>query len=180
MDPVVPMERWPRRHGRGDSHVVQGRLIVAGLVVLLLVLLTVGVDMYTDWLWFASLGLTGVYGTILGQQVILFFAAALLFLALYLPSAYLARRLAHTFEQLSPPDEDVLWAYIARVGARMGTQSAYFTERTRLGSSVTSASAFTPLSKPAPARIAQTSAPCTWCTQQRSRSPHPIASRSRR
>ena len=32
----------------------------------------------------------------------------LAFLALYLPSAFLARRLAHSFEQLSPPDEDVL------------------------------------------------------------------------
>src|SRR4051812_24950323 len=81
--------------------------------------------MYTDWLWFGSLGLTSVYSTILSDQVILFFASAILFLALYLPSAFLARRLAHGFEQLSPPDEDVLWAYIARVGARMGHQSAY-------------------------------------------------------
>src|SRR5262245_32110711 len=113
------MERWPRRRGRGDSFVVQGRLIFAVVVVALLVLLTVGVDVYTDWLWFASLGLTSVYGTVLADQVLLFFAAALVFLALYLPSAFLARRLAHGFEQLSPPDEDVLWAYIARVGARM-------------------------------------------------------------
>ncbi|MFN8637654.1 MAG: UPF0182 family protein [Chloroflexota bacterium] len=119
------MERWPRRRGRGDSYVAQGRLAFVALVVVLLVLLTVGVDIYTDWLWFASLGLTSVYGTVLSQQVILFFAAAALFLALYLPSALLARRLARGFEHLSPPDEDVLWAYIARVGARMGDQSAY-------------------------------------------------------
>jgi uncharacterized membrane protein (UPF0182 family) len=125
VDPVVPIERWPRRRGRGDSSVFPGRLVFASLIVLVLVVLTVGVDMYTDWLWFGSLGLTTVYSTILGDQVVLFFAAALLFLALYLPSAYLARRLAHGFEQLSPPDEDVLWAYIARVGARMGPHSAY-------------------------------------------------------
>lgn len=125
MDPVVPIERWPRRRGRGESVVFPGRILFAGLVVLVLVLLTVGVDVYTDWLWFGSLGLTSVYATILGDQVLLFFAAALLFLALYLPSAFLARRLAHGFEQLSPPDEDVLWAYIARVGARMGPHSAY-------------------------------------------------------
>src|SRR5215217_5459228 len=119
------MERWPSRRGRSSSFNAQGRLLFGVVVVAVLVLLTVGVDMYTDWLWFGSVGLASVYGTILGHQVILFFAAALLFLALYLPSAYLARRLAHTFEHLSPPDEDVLWAYIARVGARMGAQSAY-------------------------------------------------------
>jgi uncharacterized membrane protein (UPF0182 family) len=125
VDPVVPMERWPRRRGRSDSYVAQGRLVFAAAIVAVLVLLTVGVDMYTDWLWFGSVGLASVYVTVLNHQVVLFFAAALLFLALYLPSAFLARRLAHGFEHLSPPDEDVLWAYIARVGARMGTRSAY-------------------------------------------------------
>ena len=55
----------------------------------------------------------------------LFFLAAGLFLLLYLPSTFLARRLAHRFEHLAPPDEDVLWAYIARVGARVGEQSSY-------------------------------------------------------
>lgn len=125
MEPVIPMERWPRRRGRSDSFLAQGRLLFGLLVVAVLVLLTVGVDMYTDWLWFGSLGLASVYGTVLSHQVVLFFAAALLFLALYLPSALLARRLARGFEQLSPPDEDVLWAYIARVGARIGEHSAY-------------------------------------------------------
>jgi uncharacterized membrane protein (UPF0182 family) len=119
------MERWPRRHGRSQSFASQGRLIFAAIVVAILVLLTVGVDMYTDWLWFGSLGLASVYATFLSYQVLLFFAAALLFLVLYLPSALLARRLAHGFEHLSPPDEDVLWAYIARVGARIGDHSAY-------------------------------------------------------
>jgi len=124
VDPVVPIERWPRRRG-GGSHVVLGRLAVVGLLVLLVVLATVGVDLYTDWLWFSSLGLTSVYATILTTQLGLFFAAAAIFLIVYLPSAFLARRLAHRFEYLAPPDEDVLWAYIARVGSRVGEQSAY-------------------------------------------------------
>src|SRR4051812_22098786 len=119
------MERWPRRRGRSHSFVAHGRLVFAAVIVAVLVALTVGVDMYTDWLWFGSIGLSAVYGTVLSHQVILFFVAAASFLALYLPSAFLARRLAHSFEHLSPPDEDVLWAYIARVGARMGTHSAY-------------------------------------------------------
>jgi uncharacterized membrane protein (UPF0182 family) len=96
-----------------------------GLLALVLVLGTVGVELYTDWLWFSSLGLSSIYATVVTTQVTLFLLAAGLFLALYLPSAFLARRLAHRFEHLAPPDEDVLWAYIARVGARVGEQSAY-------------------------------------------------------
>jgi uncharacterized membrane protein (UPF0182 family) len=90
------MERWPRRRGRTDSFLAQGRILFGLLVVAVLVLLTVGVDMYTDWLWFGSVGLASVYVTVLSHQVVLFFAAALLFLALYLPSALLARRLARS------------------------------------------------------------------------------------
>ena len=94
MDPVVPIERWPQRPGRGESLFAQGRVLLGLVAVAVLVLLTVGVDMYTDWLWFGSVGLTSVYATVLRHQVLLFFAAAALFLALYLPSAFLARRLA--------------------------------------------------------------------------------------
>lgn len=125
MDPVVPMERWPRRRGRGESYVGTGRLVGAGLFVVALLLATVGVDLYTDWLWFSSLGMAAVYTTVLANQVFLFCAAAVLFLAMYLPSAFLARSLAHRFEHVVAPDEDVLWAYIARVGARIGDSSPH-------------------------------------------------------
>ncbi|MCC7370551.1 MAG: UPF0182 family protein [Chloroflexi bacterium] len=126
MDPVVPTERWPRRQGRGNSPIGNGRIAVVGFVVVLLVLATVGVDLYTDWLWFGSVGYAPVYQTVLTNQVGLFVAAAGFFLLLYLPSAFLARRLARGFEHLSPPDEDVLWAYIARVGSRFsGEMSVY-------------------------------------------------------
>ena len=124
MEPVVPMERWPRRRGRSGRYVAVSRLIGAGILALLAVLATVGVDLYTDWLWFESVGLVGVYGTTLGAQVALFCAGAALFLAGYLPSAYLARRLAHRFEHAIPPDDDGIWAYIARVGSRVGEQHA--------------------------------------------------------
>ena len=126
MDPVVPMERWPRRRGRGASPIALSRVVVVATLVAVVVLGTVGVDLYTDWLWFDSLDLTSVFATVLGAQVSLFLLAALLFLAGYLASAFTARRLAHQLDQqAAAPDEDVLWAYIARVGARVGEQHGY-------------------------------------------------------
>jgi uncharacterized protein len=125
LEPVVPMERWPRRRSQTGRYVAASRLIGAAILALLGVLATVGVDLYTDWLWFDSVGLQSVYATTLGAQVALFFSGAALFLAGYLPSVWLARRLAHRFEHLSPTDEDGIWAYIARVGARVGEQNAY-------------------------------------------------------
>ncbi|MCC6174807.1 MAG: UPF0182 family protein [Chloroflexi bacterium] len=101
------------------------RLVAGALIAFLIVILTVGVDVYTEWLWFGSLGLLSVYQTVLSVQVLLFLAASATFMVAYLPSAFLARRLAHQFEHDTAPDEDVLWAYIARVGARIGEQAAY-------------------------------------------------------
>ena len=125
MDPVVPMERWPGKRGRPGRAVAASRLVGAALLVCLAVLGTAGVDLYTDLLWFESLGYRGVYGTILGTQVALFLGAAALFMVGYFPSVLVARRLAHRFEYLAPTDEDGLWAYIARVGARVGHQGGY-------------------------------------------------------
>ena len=126
MDPVVPLERWPRRRGRSDAPVALRRVLFVGLLAAAIVLGTVGVDLYTDWLWFDTLRLTGVFSTVLLAQVSLFAAAALLFTAGYLASAFAARRLAHRLEEhAAAPDEDVLWAYIARVGARVGQPSGY-------------------------------------------------------
>ncbi len=125
MDPVVPMERWPRRRGRTNRYVAVSRLVGAAVLVVLGTVATVGVDLYTDWLWFESLRLETVYVTALGAQAGLFLAALLVFLVGYFPSAFLARRLAYRFEPLAPPEEDGIWAYIARVGARVGEQNAY-------------------------------------------------------
>jgi uncharacterized protein len=126
LEPVVPMERWPRRRGRGGNPVGVGRLIALGTILALALLATSGVDLYTDWLWFESLRMAPVFGTVLTTQALLFVAASALFLAAYLASAFAARRLAHQLDQhVTAPDEDVLWAYIARVGARVGVQSGY-------------------------------------------------------
>ncbi|MBA2449679.1 MAG: UPF0182 family protein [Chloroflexi bacterium] len=125
MEPVIPMERWPSRRGQRGRYVAVSRLIGAVVLGLLAVLGTVGVDLYTDWLWFESVGLQHVYTTTVGAQVALFCAGAALFLAGYLPSVLLARRLAYRFEHLAPSDEVGIWAYIARVGARVGEQNVY-------------------------------------------------------
>ena len=126
MDPVVPMERWPRRRGRGRNPVALSRVLAAAAIVAVIVLGTVGVDLYTDWLWFDSLRLTSVFTSMLSAQASLFLLAALVFMAGYLASAFTARRLAHRLDHhAAAPDEDVLWAYIARVGARVGEQHGY-------------------------------------------------------
>ena len=125
MEPVVPLERWPRRRGRTGRYVAVSRLAVLAVLASLVVLVTVGVDIFTDWLWFESVQLESVYTTVLGAQVALFCAGAAAFLALYLPSVFLARRLAYRFQHLAPADDDGIWAYIARVGAGVGEQGAY-------------------------------------------------------
>jgi uncharacterized membrane protein (UPF0182 family) len=119
------MERWPRRRGRANRYVAVSRLVGAALLVGLIILATVGVDLYTDWLWFDSVRFSTVYLTTLGSQVALFFGGAVIFWAGYFPSAFLARRLAYRFEPSAPPEEDGIWAYIARVGSRVGEQNAY-------------------------------------------------------
>ena len=120
MDPVVPMERWPRRRGGrvvrrpGPPHLRRPRRPPAGP---------------------AHRRRRHVHRLALVRQSRpdrrlrhrpqppghpLLRGGAASSWRCTCPSAFLARRLAHSFEHLSPPDEDVLWAYIARVGARIG------------------------------------------------------------
>lgn len=73
-------------------------LIAIGVLIALFILAAIGKGIYTDWLWFSSLGYSSVYTTILGTRIWLFFVGAFLFLALLLANLFLARR-------LSPPSE---------------------------------------------------------------------------
>ncbi len=67
--------RWPR----GKAVRRRWPWIVAAVVVLAAVLLlTVGVGLYTDWLWFSELGYTDVFTTRLLTQVLLFLGVAVL------------------------------------------------------------------------------------------------------
>src|SRR3712207_8329097 len=57
-----------RRRGQTGRYVAASRLIGAAILALLGVIATVGVDLYTDWLWFESVRLQSVYTTTLGAQ----------------------------------------------------------------------------------------------------------------
>ncbi len=69
-------------------------LIAIGALIALFILATISKGIYTDWLWFESLGFSSIYATILTTRVWLFFAGALVFLALLLINLFLARRLS--------------------------------------------------------------------------------------
>ncbi|MCL5025735.1 MAG: UPF0182 family protein [Chloroflexi bacterium] len=68
--------------------------IVIGLATVLFILATVGVGLYTDWLWFDSLTFGSVFVTAIVAKVGLFLAGGLLFLALFGGNLALAWRLA--------------------------------------------------------------------------------------
>lgn len=69
-------------------------LIVIGALIALFIFASIGKGIYTEWLWFDSLGFSSVYMTILTTKVWLFFVGAFVFLALLLINLFLARRLS--------------------------------------------------------------------------------------
>ena len=77
-------------------------ILAAALVLFILVSILKGV--YTEWLWFSSLGYSSVYVTILKTKVLVFFAAAGFFCILFLGNLVLATRLA-------PKSEAYFWPW---------------------------------------------------------------------
>ncbi len=69
-------------------------LIAIGAFIALFIVAVIGKGIYTEWLWFDSLGFSSVYTTILTTKVWLFFVGAFLFLALLLANLFLVRRLS--------------------------------------------------------------------------------------
>ena len=74
-----PITRWP---------------IIIGALVFLFIIASIGKGIYTEWLWFDSLGFSSVYATILTTRLWLFAAGAAVFLILLLANLFLARRLS--------------------------------------------------------------------------------------
>jgi len=74
-----PARRWPT---------------IIGTLVFLFIIATIGKGIYTEWLWFGSLGFSNIYTTILTTRLWLFATGAFIFLALLLSNLFLARRLS--------------------------------------------------------------------------------------
>ncbi len=68
-------------------------LILAGILALF-ILINISKGIYTEWLWFSSLGYGSIYTIILKTKVLLFFSAAIIFCILFLGNLVLAARLA--------------------------------------------------------------------------------------
>ena len=77
-------------------------------LIILFVLLNLAKGVYTELLWFDSVGYKSVYSKILVTRVWLFFAGAILFSALFLANIVLALRLARRHEPAPLPPETVL------------------------------------------------------------------------
>jgi len=88
-----PTPPKPPRSKRKHSP-AQRWLIIIGTLVFLFIIASIGKGIYTEWLWFDSLGFSSVYTTILATRLWLFAAGAFVFLMLLLANLFLARRLS--------------------------------------------------------------------------------------
>jgi len=112
--------QWQRwfPESRGDEPVPPARrgwtsarvfLILAGALTLF-ILINISKGVYTEWLWFSSLGYGSVYATILKTKVLIFFLAAIIFCILFLGNLVLATRLTPKTEAHFWP-----WAIVRRL-----------------------------------------------------------------
>ena len=80
-------------------------VIAVGLIVLIFIVLAAGTTFFTDWLWFKSLGFTGVFWTsFLTNWVVRLTAFAVTFAFLFVNFALALR----AFKRLRPPEEGLL------------------------------------------------------------------------
>lgn len=68
-------------------------LIIPAALIVLFIIFNLLKGIWTEWLWFSSLELSSVYGTILATKIIIFFVAAFVFFVLLIGNIVLARRL---------------------------------------------------------------------------------------
>lgn len=108
--------------------------VVAFAIILLFVFLSFVRSIYTDWLWFDSLGLRSVFVKVLAARIVLFFLGAGVFGLLLSASIYVAHRLSLGPETIPIPLEVmaflrrlVFWGTVAGVvilSIIMGTVTA--------------------------------------------------------
>ena len=90
--PPPPLRRRRPRQPGGRS--IRLTWAIAGIVVALLLVLSIGVGFWTDVLWYRSVGFEAVLWTRVGATGGLFFGATIVALVVLLGNLYLARRLA--------------------------------------------------------------------------------------
>ncbi len=96
--------------------VIKWSLIGIGIIILF-VMLNIAKNVYTEWLWYDSLGYGAVYTKGLLTRVWLYFAGAGLFSAVFLGNIVLAQRLARRDEPaILPPETIVLIKGLTRIG----------------------------------------------------------------
>ena len=76
--------------------------IVVAAVLALIAVGAIGKGIYTEWLWFGTLGFQSVYGKILGTRVLLFAVSFAVFAALFAGNILLATRLSPRGAAASP------------------------------------------------------------------------------
>jgi len=92
-------ERWFGEGSRGSRTSRKGRgarggIIVAAVILLLIIIGSVAKTIYTEWLWFNTLGYESVYTTIITTRIWLFAAGAAVFTAIFISSILAASKLA--------------------------------------------------------------------------------------
>ncbi|HLZ06997.1 MAG TPA: UPF0182 family protein, partial [Chloroflexota bacterium] len=92
-------------------------VIAVLLAFILLVVVPMAATVYTQYLWFASIGQTSVFATTISSQAALFALGAGVFLALAMLNLMIARAVVRRTRDLPTAREGVL-TYIARIQAR--------------------------------------------------------------
>ncbi len=107
--------------GRGAQNLPLRRIALWGFAILAIILLFIALsaakNVWTDWLWFDSLGYREVFSKRLFTRLWLFFAGAGAFLIFFLANAWIAERLGRSREpSVLPPDTLVLVQGFTRIG----------------------------------------------------------------
>ncbi|MFC1987858.1 UPF0182 family protein [Chloroflexota bacterium] len=110
-------QRWfPEDRGKGSAPPAKPGWTTSGITSLLLgllalfIIVNVAKGVYSEWLWFNSLGYSSIYATILTTKVVIFFSAAIIFALLFLGNMVLATRLVTKTEAHFWP-----WAIVSQL-----------------------------------------------------------------
>ena len=120
MRPPSDMPRRVRRRRRLPTGRGRSVLLVGAVVLFVLLTSLRGIaGFYTDYLWFESLGLSGVWSGVLSAKVALAVIFTGLFFAISWINLYIADRIAPRFRPTGP-EEDLIERYHDLVGRRSG------------------------------------------------------------